>query len=83
MRNNAEQNARLATLDELLETTIPAFISPPPCRETLRSWFDQAQVPRLKSNPAAKRGGGVVWYSVAHVEKFFRSRTLPGRLQEA
>jgi hypothetical protein len=68
--------ARLATLDELIKTTIPAFISPVPSRDCLRDWFDRAAVPRFKSNPSAKRGGGVVFYSVAAVEKFFRSRTL-------
>jgi hypothetical protein len=72
--------ARLATLDELLQTTIPVFIQPVPCTATLRSWFDAAQVPRFKSNPMAKRGGGKVFYSVSHVEKLFRSRILPGRM---
>jgi hypothetical protein len=75
--------ARLATLDELLETTIPAFLSPCPSRETLRAWFDDAKVPRLKSNPLAKRGGGTVYYSVAHVEKLLRSRTIAGKLAAA
>ena len=78
--NEAQKpQARLATLDELEKTTIPLFISPTPTRETLRAWFDAAGVPRFKTNVAAKRGGGPVYYSVAGVEKFFRSRTL-GRL---
>jgi hypothetical protein len=70
--------ARLATLPELEKTTLPVFINPIPSRETLRAWFDAARVPRFKANLVAKRGGGVVYYSVASVEKFFRSRTLPG-----
>ena len=76
---NAVQSngARLATLDQLLETVIPAYFAPPPSRETLRDWFDKARIPRFKSNPVAKRGGGTVFYSVAAVEKFLRSRTLP------
>ena len=76
---NAVQSngARLATLDHLLETVIPAYFAPPPSRETLRDWFDKARIPRFKSNPVAKRGGGTVFYSVAAVEKFLRSRTLP------
>ena len=61
---------RLATLDELSKTTIPAFLSPVPCRETLRDWFDAARIPRFKSNPTAKRGGGPVFYSVSAVENF-------------
>ena len=73
-------NARLATLDVLLQTTIPVFLSPAPSRETLRVWFDQARIPRFKANPLARRGGGHVYYSVAAVEKFLRSRTLPGGL---
>jgi hypothetical protein len=68
----------LATLDELLRTTLPLFLSPLPSRETVRGWLDAAKVPRFKSNPAAKRGGGPCWYSVSHVEKLLRSRTLPG-----
>jgi hypothetical protein len=71
-------NARLATLDQLLQTTIPAFLSPCPSRETLRAWFDAAGIPRFKSNPTAQRGGGPCFYSIPAVEKFFRSRTLPG-----
>jgi len=68
--------ARLATLDRLLETTIRDFIDPAPTRETLREWFDSAGIPRFKANPAAKRGGGEVYYSVPAVEKFFRNRVL-------
>ena len=71
--------ARLATMDQLIENTLPAFISKIPCKLTLRTWFDNAQVPRVKANPSAKRGGGYVFYSVAHVEKYFRTRLLPGR----
>ena len=73
-------SARLASLDGLLQTVIPAFLNPVPSRETLRDWFDQARVPRFKSNPAARRGGGTVFYSVSAVEKFLQSRTLPCRL---
>jgi hypothetical protein len=68
--------ARLATIGQLLETTIPAFLSPSPSRETLRDWFDRAAVPRFKANPAARRGGGPVFYSVTAVEKFLRNRTM-------
>jgi hypothetical protein len=72
--------ARLATLDVLLETTIPVLLSPPPSRDTLRAWFNQARIARFKANPLARRGGGHVYYSVAAVEKFLRSRTIPGGL---
>jgi hypothetical protein len=71
-----QPTARLATLDELLKVTIPVFLSPPPSREVLRDWFDDAKIPRFKSNPCAKRGGGPVFYSVSAVEKFFRDRTM-------
>ncbi len=71
-------NVRLATLEVLLETTIPLFLSPPPSRETLRDWFNRARIPRFKANPLARRGGGHVYYSVAAVENFLRSHTLPG-----
>ena len=77
---NIHASARSATLDELLKTTVPAFLNPPPSRWTLRNWLDAAAVPRFKANPHAKKGGGTVYYSVSHTEKLFRSRMLPGRL---
>jgi hypothetical protein len=76
-------SARLASLEGLLQTTIPAYLTPCPSPETLRAWFDQARIPRFKSNPSAKRGGGTVFYSVSAVEKFLQSRTLPCRLATA
>jgi hypothetical protein len=75
--------ARLATLDQLVQTLIPAYLTPTPSHETLREWFDEARIPRFKANPAAKRGGGPVYYSVAAVEKFLQTRTLPCRLPAA
>ena len=75
--------ARLASLDGLLETVIPAYLNPTPSRETLRDWFDSARIPRFKANPTARRGGGPVFYSVAAVEKFLQTRTLPCRLPAA
>lgn len=68
--------ARLATLEQLKQTTLAVYISPIPSNETLRAWFDAARIPRFKSNPTAKRGGGPVFYSVAAVEKFLKVRTL-------
>jgi len=76
-------SARLATLDQLVQTLIPAYLTPVPSHETLRDWFDTARIPRFKANPAARRGGGPVFYSVAAVEKFLQARTLPCRLPAA
>jgi hypothetical protein len=83
MQNASNQNVRLATLDELLKSIIPVFLSPVPSRHTLRLWLDAAKVPRFKSNPLAKRGGGPCYYQVAAVEKFLRSRMVPGKLAAA
>ena len=83
MQKKFNPTARLASLDGLLETIIPAYLTPVPSRETLRDWFDTARIPRFKANPAAKRGGGPVFYSVAAVEKFLQTRTLPCRLPAA
>jgi hypothetical protein len=80
MQKKPTRTARLASLDGLLETLIPAFLNPAPSRDTLREWFDAARIPRFKANPSAKRGGGQVYYSVSAVEKFLQSRTLPCRL---
>ena len=83
MNTNPTPSARLATLEQLVQTLIPAYLNPTPSRETLRDWFDAARIPRFKANPAAKRGGGPVFYSVAAVEKFLQTRTLPCRLPAA
>jgi len=80
MENKPIQNVRLATMGELRENILPNFIAPLPSVDTLRAWFDEAKIPRMKSNPSARRGGGKVYFSVAAVEKFFRSRQLTGRL---
>jgi hypothetical protein len=74
MQTITTQTARLATLDRLREKTLPNFIDPIPSDEALRSLFDKENIPRFKANPTAKRGGGPVFYSVAAVEKLFRSR---------
>jgi len=69
--------ARLATLDRLRETIIPNFLDPVPSRDALKELLEAARVPRFKANPMARRGGGFLYYSVAHVERLLRSRTLP------
>jgi hypothetical protein len=76
MENNNNPPARAATINQLLEITVPVFLSPPPSRETLRNWLDTANIPRFKANPLAKRGGGPAYYSVAAVEKFLRTRLM-------
>jgi len=69
--------ARAATIAELSETVIPAFISPVPSAQTLRDWFDAAKIPKFKANISAQRGGGQCYYSTSHVERFFQSRLVP------
>ncbi len=76
METKPSTTARAATLDQLLEHTIPMFLTPSPSKETLRAWFDGANIPRFKANPSAKRGGGRAFYSVSAVEKFLRNRTM-------
>lgn len=87
MTNNADLNGataskprpRLASLDEIITTVLPAYISPIPKRRTVKAWLDGAGVSRFKLNPGAVRGGGVVFYSIAAVEKLFLTRTSPPR----
>lgn len=76
MDNKSIQTARMASIERLRETCVKNFCDPVPAAETLRDWFDRARIPKFKSNPLAKRGGGVVYYSVSAVEKFLRLRTL-------
>jgi hypothetical protein len=73
---HATQHTRLASLAKIREEIVPLYLDPAPDADTLRDWFDAAKIPRFKSNPTAKRGGGTVYYSVPHVEKFFRNRVL-------
>jgi hypothetical protein len=77
--NTTEQRARLATLGQLRATIFKAYLDPVPCDDTCRDWLDQWKVPRIKSNPHAKRGGGLVFYNVAAVERGLK-KELPGRL---
>lgn len=77
---SSEPKARLATLDQVIDW-LANFIEPIPTKETVRCWLDDANVPRFKSNPTARRGGGRVYYSVAGVEKLLRSRTFAGKLR--
>jgi hypothetical protein len=76
MPDATNTTARLATIDQLLATTIPLFLNPLPTRRALREMLNRAGVPRFKSNPLAKRGGGIPYYSVSGVEKFMRQHTL-------
>jgi hypothetical protein len=77
MNATATSKARLATLDQLIETEIPNFLSPVPSRRALRDLFDRENIPRFKANQGAARGGGMVFYSVSHVEKLFRRICVP------
>ena len=76
MKTELPVRVRLATISQLRETTMPAFMDPVPPESTLRSWFRAAGIPKFKANPTAKRGGGPCYYSVSAVEKLIRSRTI-------
>ena len=67
--------ARLATVDQLRVTLLTRYLDPVPSTKTLHAWFRRAAVPRFQANPAAVRGGGPVYYSVAAIEKLIRKRT--------
>ena len=75
MKNDIPTNVRAATISELLTNVVPQFLAPPPNRDTFRGWLKRANIPRMKTNPAARRGGGACYYNVAAVEKFLRRQT--------
>jgi hypothetical protein len=75
-------HARLETLAVLMETVIPAILSPTPAAITVRGWFDDWRIPRYKANALCRHGGGRVYYSVPHVERALRARVLPGRFAQ-
>lgn len=51
---------------------MPSYLDPVPTKRTLKAWFKRANVSFMKANPNARNGGGVVWYSVAEVERMLR-----------
>lgn len=67
--------ARLATAEELLQTIIPAYLSPPPTKRALVRLLKSAGVQTFKASPSARRGGGRVFYSVAGTERLLRQRS--------
>ena len=82
MRTKEQSGFKLATLKALRKEILPRIISPVPTEETLRAWFDAADVPRFKSNPFSKRGGGACYYSVPHIEQFLSDHTANGKVQQ-
>jgi hypothetical protein len=66
-----QQNA-LMTLDELIATRLRDLVRPVPSKKTLGRWFRAARIPYYKANPSAPHGGGVRYFSVPGVERFFR-----------
>lgn len=77
MEHNSVTNKRLATLEAIHKELLPQHIQPVPCLATVRRWLDREKVPRIKTNPAAHRGGGLVYYSVPAVEKLLRGAFIP------
>jgi hypothetical protein len=78
MTTESKTSARCATVDEIHANIAPNFFTPVPPKRRLRYWFNKANIPRFKANLAAKGGGGVCYFSLPHVEAFFRRRiTLP------
>ena len=63
---------RMATAAFLLEKTVPLYLAPVPSEESFKQLLKRNRVPFMKANPCAKRGGGHVYFSVAHVEKLLR-----------
>jgi hypothetical protein len=72
--HNSQLSARMVDLDRILEKHVPLFFDPPLSRRSLKAQLDGAKIPKWKSNLAAKNGGGRCYYSLAHVEKLWRSR---------
>jgi hypothetical protein len=74
-----KQQSALMTLDELIATYLPKLVKPMPSRRTVERWFKAAQVPFFKANPKAPHGGGTRFFSVAAVDRVFRSRAVSFR----
>lgn len=70
----AVTTARTASTDWLLQHLVPLHLQPPPRRDTFNAWLRRNRVPCVKANPDARRGGGVVYWSVCHVERLLQVR---------
>ena len=68
--------ARAATVQTLLapDGVVALILDPLPTPRQFIRWLNQANVPRIKPNPSAKRGGGVSYYLTSHVEKMLKAR---------
>ena len=69
--------AMTATLEVLLAPggLVAAYMDPIPSPRRFARWLKQAGVPKLKPNPAARRGGGTPYFHVATVERILRQRS--------
>jgi hypothetical protein len=75
--------ARMMTTNELLTRVFPNFISPVPTKRALAEMLHRHRIPFWKSNVAAARGGGPVYWQVSAVERLLRqtvTTTMGGAL---
>lgn len=68
-------SARMESLASLRSGLVSRYLHPVPCLRTLQQWFSRAKLRSIKANPRAKRGGGVVYFNRAAVERYLRDRT--------
>jgi hypothetical protein len=52
-------------------------MKPAPSLDTFLDWANSGNVPKIKANQSAVRGGGKCYYSVMAFEKLLKARTCP------
>jgi hypothetical protein len=62
----------LMTMDALIREHLPDLVKPVPSKKTLGRWFRAAGIGYYKANMSCTHGGGVRYFSVPGVERFFR-----------
>ena len=75
-QRDQKQKPQLATIDQMKgpKGLLTKYLSPVPSKRSLIRWFRHNGIVGVKSNPAAKRGGGTPYYSLAAVEKMLGSQ---------
>lgn len=76
--NRVIHTPRLATLATLKRDVLPGYFGELPSDETLRHRLRSAGIPFIKTNRAARRGGGAVWWDIAAVDRYLRAQIRPG-----
>jgi hypothetical protein len=64
---------KYAMVSELRSKYVAGLITPAPCTQTLKAWFERAGIPRITVQAPSKSRVGRVYYDIAAVRRFLAS----------